>query len=286
MIDDGLLREALAGLWGLDGVAVEVHNGGMNSATWFVTDGGRRWVAKAVVPASRRSFAGGLTVAAALENAGIAAGAPVPTRHGDLVADVGGVPMTLLTWVAGEELADPAILGATLARVHRALRGVSVPDAERFHWVDPRAEHLGIRPWVRASVAGAVAAYEQLDPATLTWGLLHTDPAPEAFRMDRAGNVCGLIDWSTAMVGPLVYDLASAVMYAAGSGALVDAYLEQGVVSRAEAGRALGVMLRFRWAVQADYFARRIAADDLTGIAGAADNERGLDDARLGLEGY
>ncbi|WP_433040196.1 phosphotransferase enzyme family protein [Dactylosporangium sp. CS-033363] len=286
MIEDRRLREALADLWGLAGATVEVHNGGMNSATWFVTDGGRRWVAKAVVPASRRSFAGGLTVAAALDDAGIPAGAPVPTRRGDIVADVGGVPMALLTWVAGEELADPALLGTTLARVHRALRGVAVPDAERFHWVDPRAGHLGIRPWVRACVAAAVVAYERLGPATLTWGLLHTDPAPEAFRMDRARNVCGLIDWSTAMVGPLVYDLASAVMYAGGSGELVDAYLQQGVVSRAEAERALGVMVRFRWAVQADYFARRIATGDLTGIGGAADNERGLDDARLGLEGY
>ena len=32
------------------------------------------------------------------------------------------------------------------------------------------------------------------------------------------------------------------------------------------------VMLRFRWAVQADYFAHRIADHDLTGISGPADN--------------
>ena len=38
-------------------------------------------------------------------------------------------------------------------------------------------------------------------------------------------------------------------------------------------------MLRFRFAVQADYFARRIAANDLTGIDGPAGNERGLADA-------
>jgi hypothetical protein len=33
-------------------------------------------------------------------------------------------------------------------------------------------------------------------------------------------------------------------------------------------------MPRFRWAVQADYFARRLTAGDLTGIASRADNEK------------
>ena len=51
----------------------------------------------------------------------------------------------------------------------------------------------------------------------------------------------------------------------------------------AEVERALPVLLRFRWAVQADYFARRIAEHDLTGITGPADNEKGLDDARRWL---
>jgi homoserine kinase type II len=52
---------------------------------------------------------------------------------------------------------------------------------------------------------------------------------------------------------------------------------------RAEADRGLAPMLRFRWAVQADYFARRIAVGDLTGIADAAGNEKGLADARRAL---
>jgi homoserine kinase type II len=38
-----------------------------------------------------------------------------------------------------------------------------------------------------------------------------------------------------------------------------------------------------RWAVQADYFARRIATNDLTGIAGPHENTSGLADARRGL---
>jgi len=39
-------------------------------------------------------------------------------------------------------------------------------------------------------------------------------------------------------------------------------------------------MLRFRWAVQANYFAWRISENDLTGISGPQDNEKGLADAR------
>jgi hypothetical protein len=84
-------------------------------------------------------------------------------------------------------------------------------------------------------VTAAVTALDQLAPSSLTWGLLHADPAPEHFRLDPSSSRCGLID------------------------------------------------LRFRRAVQADYFARRIAEHDLTGITGPADNEKGLDDARRWL---
>jgi homoserine kinase type II len=97
-----------------------------------------------------------------------------------------------------------------------------------------------------------------------------------------------LIDWSTAMTGPLLYDLASAVMYVGGperAEPLVQAYLEHAPVPRAEVERGLLVMLRFRGAVQADYFAHRIAADDLTGIASAGENEVGLEHARGMLTG-
>jgi homoserine kinase type II len=85
-----------------------------------------------------------------------------------------------------------------------------------------------------------------------------------------------------------MYDLASAVMYVGGpanAGALIDAYLEQEVLDRAEVERTLRPMLRLRWAVQADYFARRLSMNDLTGIENADDNEIGLEDARKGLAG-
>ena len=66
---------------------------------------------------------------------------------------------------------------------------------------------------------------------------------------------------------------------------LTDAYLATGALTAQEVDRALRPMARLRWAVQADYFAGRIATDDLTGIDSAAENEKGLEDARQGLAG-
>jgi Ser/Thr protein kinase RdoA (MazF antagonist) len=120
----------------------------------------------------------------------------------------------------------------------------------------------------------------------MSWGLLHADPAPEAFRLDPATGRCGVIDWSYFLHGPLLYDLASAIMYVGGlahAGDLIEAYLKQGLLDRGEVGQGLAAMLRFRWAVQASYFAWRIANNDLTGISSPEENEKGLEDARQSL---
>ena len=194
-------------------------------------------------------------------------------------------------WMPGEPLTgadqgERRLIGSTLGRVHRAMSGAVVPATQRFHWVDPAAPHLSLRPWLRPAVASAVTALER--PGLRAWstGLLHADPAPGAFRLDPVTGRCGVIDWSTALYGPLVYDLASAAMFLGGldrSAEMTAAYLAAGVLSRAETEEGLALMLRFRWAVQADYFARRIAGNDLTGIAGPQDNEKGLEDARRAL---
>jgi homoserine kinase type II len=52
----------------------------------------------------------------------------------------------------------------------------------------------------------------------------------------------------------------------------VTAYLSEAPTTADEVELGLDVMVRVRWAVQADYFARRTVADDLTGI----DARRGL----------
>lgn len=83
-----------------------------------------------------------------------------------------------------------------------------------------------------------------------------------------------------------MYDLAAAVMYVGGvryGAALVDGYATLQVLEAAEIERTLVPMLHLRWAVQADYFAGRIATNGMTGINDESENEQGLDDARRAL---
>ena len=87
MITEPTLVSCLRRYWGLAGVEVNVHNGGMGSETWFVDLGDRRWVAKAVTPDGGRQFAGGMAIARRLEQAGIPAGAPVPALGGQFVVE-------------------------------------------------------------------------------------------------------------------------------------------------------------------------------------------------------
>jgi homoserine kinase type II len=115
--------------------------------------------------------------------------------------------------------------------------------------------------------------------------VLHTDPAPEAFIHDDRSGVTGLVDWTGARRGPVLYDVASAVMYLGGSehaSAFLSTYLSRGPLS-AEELEHLDAFRRFREAVQGAYFAGRLAANDLTGGIEKADNENGLADARRRL---
>jgi homoserine kinase type II len=282
---------ALAAEWGITTDSLTRHQGGMNSQTWLVGADGRRLVAKAVPDDRADSFEAGLAIATMIEQAGIRAGAPLPTPDGRTCVLVDDHAIALLGFVDGSELTgesveDRVLIGSTLGRVHLALAAHEVPGAGRFHWLDVTAHHLATRPWIRPVVEAAIEAYDAIPPESLTWGLLHTDPAPEAFRLDPTTGDCGLIDWDLGLVGPLLYDLASSEMYVGGperSGPLVDAYLATRALQADEVDRALRPMNRMRWAVQADYFAMRIATDDLTGIDDVAENEKGLEDARHAL---
>ncbi len=116
--------------------------------------------------------------------------------------------------------------------------------------------------------------------------MLHTDPTPEAFIHDEHTGVTGLIDWAGAQRGPVLYDMASAVMYLGGPGgasAFLDAYQRHGPLGPDELER-LDSFRRFRWAVQGTYFAWRLASNNLVGIEDQLENHSGLDRARRGLE--
>ena len=198
--------------------------------------------------------------------------------------------MALLTWVPGSPLtgtdeAEQRLIGDTLARVHRVLQNREVPGAQRFHWVDLAAAHLELRPWLRPAVTAAVDALTALKNRERAWpqGLLLADPAPEAFRLDLASAQCGIIDWSSRCTARAVRPgLRRHVPgRTACAAAMTSAYQAAALLTGREIAEGLPVMLRFRWAVQADYFARRITASDLTGITGPEENEKVLEDAHL-----
>jgi Ser/Thr protein kinase RdoA (MazF antagonist) len=272
--------------WNFESASLTPLGGGMNSHTWLVEHGGIRYVAKQVPQLDLPELLAGCEAADRLAEAGVTTGRPLPTVAGSLVVDE---PATaLLEHVAGRELDGSADdeqrwMADTLAGVHHAGGVSSGPATEHFfEWLAPEAPGLQRPTWLAPAVAAVRA---EVDGLELTWSLLHTDPAPEAFVHDDSTGVTGLIDWTGACRGPVLYDVASAVMYLGGpfrGEVFLRAYREHGVL-REDEWRFLAAFRRFRWAVQAAYFARRLAETDLTGVLTQADNQRGLDHARRGL---
>ena len=120
--------------------------------------------------------------------------------------------------------------------------------------VDPATPGSTMEPWVRLALASVQAEYRSLPP--LTWGLLHGDPAPEAFRLDHKTGRVGLIDWTATTRGPLLCDVASTVMYLGGDTAarsFLGVYAAAGPRPTDEMGAHLSAMRRYRGAVQAAY---------------------------------
>ncbi len=282
MIGPAQVRSLVQQHWGLPVEAVEPLEGGMNSSTWLVTAAGTRHVGKAVSPAGRDDLADGCAVALRLAGHGLVTGAPVPTRAGEPMLHT--PPFALVSHVRGRELdpadaRDQARLAGVLAQVHRA---EPVPSGSAVGFLEgllPEPRHAP--GWLVP--AGATVLAEVGTP--LTWGTLHTDPAPEAFLHEEASGTTALIDWAGARPGPLLYDVASAVMYLGGeepAAAFLDAYRGLGVLGEAELAM-LPVWRRARWLIQARYFSDRAARGDRTGLEEEAGNQQGLDRARRGL---
>jgi homoserine kinase type II len=173
--------------------------------------------------------------------------------------------------------------GRTLARVHRALAGRQdlCDGLDVLPLLDLDAPHLGIEPWIRPAIAPVL---NDLASFQGTYGVLHGDPSTESFLLDEETQTVGVIDWGAVWWGPLLYDLASARMYA---GAHAFAHVLEGYAERLplrpDELQALDLFVRFRWCVQAAYFSWRVANDIRTGIEDPSENRKGLSDARRHL---
>lgn len=246
----------------------------MMSQTWDVTAGAERYVARLFGANNRPSLEAGMAAGDHLRASGMAAGRPLRTLGGALSAETPAGVLAVLHRVPGRpldgtDLEDQRLWGDRLGTVHRVLQGFS---PERSGWIllDPRAGHLGVEPWLRSAVGGAVTAMTRLTVTDrLTYGILHGDPAPQDFVLDPATGRAGLLDCGAGGTGPLIYDVAAAVIYAGGpdhAAPLLDGYVAAGPIGPDELAAALPVALRFRWAVQADRSARE---RDLTALARA-----------------
>ena len=271
MIDERLAEAAIRDWLGSQTSRVPLT--AMNSSTWSVTSGNERFVLK-ISDASEKAC---LDVAAWLDERGLRTGAPMrmAVRDGRLVA--------LLRYADGRPLTtsthDVEALGETLGRAHRLLVGAPVPPGlRRWPWPWPRPDAI-VDHDLRDAATDAILSAERLAP-TLTHGILHGDAAPEAFLAGQ--DDVALIDWGGACHGPLLYDVATARMYA-GEGVLA-AYARTSPI-RPDELAAVPAFLTFRWAVQAWYFSDRIRRGDLTGLTGNDDNAKGLADARHALLG-
>ena len=279
--------ELVRRLWGLGHAVVQPLGGGMNSETWLVEHAGATYVAKRVAASELDELVAGCEAATLLADAGFVTGRPVPSIEGSLV--VSRHALALLEHVPGRELEgetddEQRWIASTLAGVHAAGGPADGPSTATFaaDWLTPDEPAIAQHPWL-ASAIEAVRA--ETDSLTVTWSLLHTDPSPGAFIHDDRTGRTGLIDWTGAKRGPVLYDVSSAVMYLGGpdhAAAFLSEYGSSGPLEPDEL-QLLDAFRRFRWVVQGAYFAWRLSDGNLIGVAGQADNEKGLHDARRGL---
>lgn len=265
---DDLLRSTLRDQWHLVPGEITALPGGTLSCGWDVTAGGERFIARLTEPGARRPIEAGLAAAEHLRAAGVEAGEPVRTLSGALTADTPRGALALLRRAPGRTLdgrdpVDQQFWGDRLGTVHRTLQSFHHPGLGHWNHLDAGAAHLGLEPWLRPAVSEALTAATRLTVTDrLTYGVLHGDPAPQLFLIDPATGRAGLLDCGTGGTGPLLYDVAAAVLYAGGEGTsaeLLDGYLAAAPLTGDELHAGLPVMLRLRWAVHADRAARRVA---------------------------
>lgn len=253
--------------------------GGMNSATAVVDLADERAVLKWVRDAG--ALRAGCDAARRLAQHGLLTGDSFTTTMGELIHLTEDGAVALLHFVAGDPLSpddpkDQQDMALTLAAVHATeptrRSGAFMSDlvAEMAH---------DVQPWVQQSINLVLTEYRDLPD--LTWGLLHADPESEAFLRQPDGRVA-LIDWSATAYGPVLYDVASALMYLGGrqnANPFWDTYVQHSPAPVAELTAHLSAFTRYRAAVQASYFSWRIGTQDRTGITHDGENWKGLRDA-------
>lgn len=220
----------------------------LSEGRWRIIASGHQLLVTLTPTAAQARLLAGLAVAEHLAHLGFPAGEPVRAADGAFTVPVEGGLLAVVHDVPGRPLdpADPVDQqwwGDLLGAAHRALTGFRHRGIPRMTWLSGEAMAEALADVTRLTVTDQ-----------LTYGVLHGDPAPDAFRIDPDTGRTGLVYWRAAATGPLVYDLAAAVGYAGGIGAaaeLIDGYLAAGPVTADEVESALPVLVRYRLAERA-----------------------------------
>jgi Ser/Thr protein kinase RdoA (MazF antagonist) len=275
--------------------------GGWNSTTWLVVTAEGSFVAKLVDGLDAPGLVSGLQVAEFLAARGLACGAPARTSNGQLTIPLPDGTLALLAHEPGRppDLSAPAQVrraGQVLARAHLALRDFPVGGDPRYRWPwEWVAQCLDTIAMQEQVAATARLVWPQIvravDRYQLSISLIHADPGPDGFLLDQSGPGDGardaIIDWTTTLRGPLLYDLASFAVITKPAGPRVSRWFIEGYATEMpEIGPQLAHLdwlVKARWLANAIYFSARIERGITRGSDSPTANQDGLAAAYAGM---
>lgn len=289
--------EAALSSWPYRVESVTPLAGGWNSATWLVVTAEGRYVAKLVDELDASGLVSGLRIAEFLAARGLACGAPARTRDGELTIPLPEGTLALLRHEPGipPDLSVPGQVrraGGVLARAHQALHDFPAGSDPRYRWPwDWVARCLDTIAMPEHVTAAARRIWPEIIRTVadhqLSISVIHADPGPGGFLLGGDGAQDALIDWTTPLRGPLLYDLACFAVLTRPAGPQVARWFTEGYAAQMpEIGPQLAHLdwlVKARWLANAIYFASRIERGIERGSDSPTANQDGLAAAYAGI---
>ena len=271
--------------------------GGWNSTTWRVDTPDGRYVAKLVDDLDTPALVSGLRVAEYLAARGLACGGPVRTRDGDLTIQLPQGALALLRHEPGTppDLAVPSQVrraGRILARAHNALRDYPAGTDLRYRWpwewVTICLDTVSMPEHVKAAARRVWSEIvSTVADSQLSISIIHADPGPDGFLLGCDDTEDALIDWTTTLRGPLLYDLACFAVITRSAGPQARRWFTEGYAAQIpEIGPQLAYLdwlVKARWLANAIYFSSRMERGIERGSDSPTANEDGLAAAYAGM---
>ena len=296
MISAANLEEGLSA-WPYHVAAVTPLAGGWNSATWLVDTTDGPYVAKLVDPLDAPGLISGMHIAEFLAARGVACGAPARTSQGELTISLPEGALALLRHEPGAvpDLSAPGQVqraGRALARAHRVLRDFPAGADPRYQWpwtwIGQHLDTPALPEHVRAAARRIwPKIVRTVAEQRLTVSIIHADPGPDGFLLGTRDTQDALIDWTTTLRGPLLYDLACFAVMTRPAGPQAARWFAEGYVAELPEFRPqlayLDCLIKARWLANAVYFASRIERGISRGSDSPTANQDGLADAYAGM---